>query len=48
MEIKAFVEDFDHCRKTSLYNTFAVQLFAVHLLPEDFIMAHSMKLEIVM
>ena len=31
MEIKSFVEDFDHCRKTSIKNTFAEQLFSEHL-----------------
>ena len=46
MEIKAFVEDFDDCSKTSLKNTFAEQLFAVHLLVEHLSMADSLKLEI--
>ena len=32
MEIKTFIEDFDHCRKTSSWRTpFAEQLFAAHL-----------------
>ena len=46
MEVKAFVEDFDHCRKTSLKNKFVGQFFAVHLLLEDLSMADSIKLEI--
>ena len=43
MEIKSFVEDFGHCRKTP----FVEQLFAVHLLAEHLSKADSIKLEII-
>ena len=46
MEIKAFVEDFDHCRKLHCRTPFAEQLFAVHLLVEHLSIADSIKSEI--
>ena len=46
MEIKAFVEDFDHCRKFHCITPFAEQHFAVHLLVEHLSMADSIKLEL--
>ena len=46
MEINAFVEDFDHYRKTSLLNTFGITAFSSHLLVEHLSMADSIKLEI--
>ena len=41
MEITAFAEDFDHCKRA-----FAEQLFTVHILVEHISMADSVKLEI--
>ena len=47
MEKRAFVEDFYHCRKTSLQKTpFAEQPFAVHVLVEHLSMADPIKLAI--
>ena len=46
MEIKAFVEDFDRCRKRHRITPFAEQFFAVHLLLEHLSMADSIKLEV--
>ena len=46
MEIKAFAEDFDHCRKTYCKTPFAEQLSAVDLLVEHLSMTDSIKLEI--
>ena len=44
MEIKAFVKDFDHCRKTSCRTPFAEQVFAEHLLVQHLWIAASIKL----
>ena len=44
MKIKALAKDFDHCRQTSLYNTFAEQLFAVHPLVKHLSMDDSYEI----
>ena len=46
MEIKAFVQDFDHWKKFHCRTPFAEQLFAVHLLVEHLLKADPIKLEI--
>ena len=47
MEIKAFDEDFDDCKKSFCRTPFVEQLFAEHLSVEHHSMAASIKLKII-
>ena len=47
MEIKAFYENFDHCKKAVLPNTFCRTVFCTVSLVGYFLMVASMKLNII-
>ena len=47
MEIRAFVEDFDHCRKLYCRKPFVEQILTEHLLIKHLLMTASIKLQII-